>query len=217
MRNAVSERRNLATLRQIHSDRCVPAGGQCGCLGEGDALVERAPGTLVGVKTADCIPILLVDAETRSVAAVHAGWRGSANRIAMRAVEAMAREFGTEPGDLHAAIGPGIGLCCYEVGPEVAGRFGMRAAGPVHLDLPGANRGQLLEAGIPPAASTAPNSAPAVIPKIFTLTAAIVTGPDACCRWPVCAEPAGSDKISVFYEIHPDTDRAGISASGPGL
>ena len=138
---------NLATLRQIHSADCVAACGRAGVLGEGDALLERTPGAVVAVRTADCIPILLADARNRAVAAVHAGWRGTVAEIAVRAVEAMAREFGTRPEDLHAAIGPGIGVCCYEVGPEVAAHFG--AAGRAHVDVAEANRRQLAACGVP--------------------------------------------------------------------
>jgi purine-nucleoside/S-methyl-5'-thioadenosine phosphorylase / adenosine deaminase len=92
------------------------------------------------------MPILLVDPQNRAVAAVHAGWRGTVAHIAQRAVEAMQQHFGTEPAHLHAAIGPGIGKCCYEVGPEVAQHFG--EAGRAHVDLAAANRKQLLETGI---------------------------------------------------------------------
>ena len=140
---------NLATLSQIHSAACVAARGRAGVLGPGDARMERTPGAVVAVRTADCIPILLADARTRAVAAVHAGWRGTVAEIARRAVEAMAREFGTRAEDLHAAIGPGIGKCCYEVGPEVAARFG--AEGRAHIDLAEANRRQLAACGIPAA------------------------------------------------------------------
>ncbi|HEV2444829.1 MAG TPA: polyphenol oxidase family protein, partial [Candidatus Sulfopaludibacter sp.] len=94
----------------------------------------------------DCIPILLVDESRRAVAAVHAGWRGTAARIAARAVDAMRLRFGSRPEDLHAAIGPGIGPCCYEVGAEVAAQFGIE--GRAHLDLPAINRAQLEEIGI---------------------------------------------------------------------
>jgi hypothetical protein len=139
----------LATLHQIHSDICVPAEGRTGLLGNGDALLENTPGHLIAVKTADCIPILLIDDENRTVAAVHAGWRGTVQRIGPRAIEAMAEKFGTRPANLHAAIGPGIGKCCYEVGPEVAAQFG--ETGPCHIDLVDANRHQLLDAGVPDA------------------------------------------------------------------
>jgi YfiH family protein len=140
--------RQLATLKQIHSSSCVAAEGRAGLLGEGDALLENRPGSVVAVKTADCIPILLVDERLHAVAAVHAGWRGTAARIAAEAVTAMAGRFGTRAEDLHAAIGPGIGKCCYEVGPEVAAQFGGQGRG--HIDLAAANRRQLEESGVTP-------------------------------------------------------------------
>ena len=139
----------LATLKQIHSSTCVAAEGRAGELGRGDALLENTPGAIVAVKTADCVPILLADECLRAVAAVHAGWRGTAAHVVRRAVEALHERFGSAPGDLHAAIGPAIGACCYEVGPEVAAQFAL--GGRVHLDLPGENRKQLLASGIPPA------------------------------------------------------------------
>jgi YfiH family protein len=139
---------NLATLQQIHSATCVAAEGRCGILGQGDALLEDRPGAVIAIKTADCIPILLVDERHRALAAVHAGWRGTVERIAAGAVEAMRRRYGSDPRDLHAAIGPGIGPCCYQVGPEVAARFGRE--GRAHIDLPAANAGQLRQAGVTP-------------------------------------------------------------------
>ena len=80
---------SAATLHQVHSDICIPARGRTGVLGDGDALLENTPGHLVAIKTADCIPILLVDEEHRAVAAVHAGWRGTVARIVAAAVDAM--------------------------------------------------------------------------------------------------------------------------------
>jgi YfiH family protein len=139
---------NLATLKQIHSSSCISAEGRSGLLGAGDALLENTPGSVVAVKTADCIPILLADERRHAVAAVHAGWRGTAAGIAARAVEAMRERFGTAAADLYAAIGPGIGKCCYEVGPEVAAQFGER--GRAHVDLPEINRRQLAGAGVSP-------------------------------------------------------------------
>jgi YfiH family protein len=138
----------LATLKQIHSAACVPAAGRHGVLGQGDALLEDAIGSVIAVKTADCIPILLIDERQRAVAAIHAGWRGTVAHIVEGAMEAMAQRFGTAPADLHAAIGPGIGKCCYEVGPEVAAEFGEH--GRAHIDLPEANRRQLIDAGVTP-------------------------------------------------------------------
>lgn len=139
---------NLTLLKQVHSATCVLAEGPARRLGEGDALLENRPGSAVAVKTADCIPILLADPRNHAVAAVHAGWRGTVAEIARHAVEAMHRHFGTRPEDVRAAIGPGIGKCCYEVGPEVAHHFG--ETGRSHIDLSDANRRQLLEAGLVP-------------------------------------------------------------------
>jgi YfiH family protein len=139
---------HLATLKQIHSSTCVPAEGRPGILAEGDALLEDTPGAVVAVKTADCIPVLLIDDRHHAVAAVHAGWRGTVARIVPKAIAAMQERFGTAPADLHGAVGPGIGKCCYEVGPEVAEQFGL--AGRGHVDLPEANRLQLVEAGVAP-------------------------------------------------------------------
>jgi hypothetical protein len=139
---------NLATVKQIHSSTCVPADGRRGVITQADALLEDTPGSVVAVKTADCIPILLVDERRRAVAAVHAGWRGTVAHIAAKAVEALAARYGTAPADVHAAIGPGIGVCCFEVGPEVAVEFGEQ--GRTHIDLTEVNRRQLLESGVTP-------------------------------------------------------------------
>ena len=139
---------HLATVKQVHSAICVAAYGRTGVLQQADALLEDHPGSVIAVKTADCIPILLVDERHRAVAAVHAGWRGTVARIVAAAVDAMRARFASDPRDLHAAIGPGIGQCCYEVGPEVAAHFGEQ--GRAHISLADANRAQLLEAGVTP-------------------------------------------------------------------
>ena len=98
---------------------------------QGDALITAQPGLLLAAQTADCVPILLADPVRRVAAAIHAGWRGTLARIAAKTVGRMRLEFGTRPGDVLAAIGPAIGRCCYEVGPEVAqaflGQFAMAA------------------------------------------------------------------------------------------
>jgi len=136
----------MASLKQIHSS-AVLVGENPGCPGEGDALISSTPGLALSVRTADCFPILLADSETRAVAAVHAGWRGTEARIVQATLARMKREFGTDPGNICAAIGPGIGKCCYQVGEDVARRFGRSAAGK--LDLAVENRNQLIEAGVP--------------------------------------------------------------------
>ena len=138
----------LATLKQIHSAECVTAAGRAGVLGKGDALIESTPGTVVAVKTADCVPVLLIDPVHRAVAAVHAGWRGTVAGIVPGAVAAMGERFGSRAADLYAAIGPAIGKCCYEVGGEVAAQFGER--GRACIDLTGANRRRLVDAGVTP-------------------------------------------------------------------
>jgi len=114
----------IVTLRQVHSDVLhVIRGGPLPGEPNGDALVTQAQGLLLGIQTADCIPLLLVDPRHRAVAAVHAGWRGTVARIAEKTVGRMAMEFGTRPKDVLAALGPGIGRCCYEVGPDVVKEF----------------------------------------------------------------------------------------------
>jgi polyphenol oxidase len=138
---------SITTVKQIHSATCIFAQGRSGILGEGDALLDNTPGSTLAIKTADCVPVLLVDERLRAVAAVHAGWRGTVAKIAPHAVAAMSQRFGSSPADLHAALGPAIGKCCYEVGPEVASHFG--AHGRAHIDLIDANRAQLLAAGLP--------------------------------------------------------------------
>ena len=135
----------MASLKQIHSG-LVLLGEQIGCAGEGDALVTALAGVPVSVRTADCYPILLADVRNHAVAAVHAGWRGTAARIVIRTLEEMHRLYGTAAADVYAAIGPGIGECCYEVGADVARQFGMEHAG--RIDLAAINRRQLLDAGV---------------------------------------------------------------------
>jgi len=90
---------------------------------QGDALITREPGVLLVIQTADCIPILLADPKRRAIAAIHSGWRGTVRRIAAKALGRMQMEFGTKPEDVIAALGPGIGQSCYEVGTEVAAEF----------------------------------------------------------------------------------------------
>lgn len=131
------------TLKQVHSAKVVTADGGHGCLGEGDAMVSNTPGALLTIRTADCLPLLLADPENRAIGAVHAGWRGAVDGVVLAAVQAMGQKFGTRPDKLHAAVGPGIGACCFAVGPEVACRF--RAWFPERDDLDGATTVDLEE------------------------------------------------------------------------
>jgi YfiH family protein len=144
----------LITLHQIHSD-IVRATFAAAEETEGDGLVTDQPGELLGVRTADCLPLLLLDRQNRAVAAVHAGWRGAAAGIASLAVERMTDDFGTQPNQLEALIGPCIGSDHYEVGPEVAEQFPPEVILEIQgkprpfLDLVAANRLQLQDAGVP--------------------------------------------------------------------
>jgi polyphenol oxidase len=90
---------------------------------KGDGLMTAQPGMLLGIQTADCIPVLVADRKRRAVAAFHAGWRGTVKRIVENGIGRMRLEFGSRPEDLVAAIGPGIGVCCYAVGEEVLSEF----------------------------------------------------------------------------------------------
>jgi len=144
------------TLRQIHSASVLNAHGLTDRSQEGDALITDEMHRSIGIRTADCVPILLVDSVHRAVAAIHAGWRGTAAGIAERTVHGLEHTFGTTPANLHAAIGPCIRSCCYEVGEDVAHRFApifserKPVKGKHMLDLPEANRRQLQTAGLSP-------------------------------------------------------------------
>lgn len=139
----------LVTLKQIHSSviRRV-TGADADRLLRGDGLMTNEPGLLLAIQTADCIPVLVADVKKKSVAAFHAGWRGTLKRIVENGVGRMRAEFGARPEDLVAAIGPGIGACCYAVGEEVRGEFESQFAyageifhevsdsDPIHLKYP---------------------------------------------------------------------------------
>jgi polyphenol oxidase len=113
----------LVTLKQVHSDVIhVVKSADPGRL-IGDGVVTDIPQIALAVQTADCFPVLLVDRKNRAVGAFHAGWRGTMKRIVEKGLGVMRREYGTEPQDVSAAIGPGIQKCCYEVGEEVRGEF----------------------------------------------------------------------------------------------
>jgi polyphenol oxidase len=162
----------LVGVRQIHSDtvRVVREGDRAleerlqtaegKAVLEGDGLMTDVPGILLGVGTADCVPVLVVDAKKRVVAAFHAGWRGTVATIVEKGVAMMGVEYGSRVEDLVAAVGPSIGACCYTVGDEVRAEFGEKFryakelfrsgknAGEIRLDLWEANRRQLLDAGV---------------------------------------------------------------------
>ena len=129
---------------------------------EADAQVSNDPDVVLAVQVADCVPVLMTDPHRGVAAAVHAGWRGTAAGVAAATVAAAVRAFGCDPADLLAAIGPAIGVCCYQVGDELIDAFiasgtaphhverwfQRDAAGRLRLDLWSANRDQLVEAGV---------------------------------------------------------------------
>lgn len=167
-------------LKQFHSAVIWPLAFAPTEPCKGDASLTKAPGLLLGVQTADCVPILLVDPKKRVVAAVHAGWRGTLARILEKTIGELHSNYGSKPSDLLAAMGPSIGSCCYEVGAELVTQFSSQFADAadyfdeprsgeepnplqwlnmmppghqpppknVRLDLPKANRSQLLAAGL---------------------------------------------------------------------
>jgi polyphenol oxidase len=159
------ERDRLLLIKQVHGvDAAVARRGRARTWDRphADIIVTDDPAVAIGVRVADCAPILLYDRVKNAAAAAHAGWRGTAAGAARSVVSAMEREFGTDPANLIAAIGPCLGACCGEVGPEVVEAF--RAGGAdrraldawftagrgdrSYLDLEGANRDQLAQAGV---------------------------------------------------------------------
>jgi len=164
-----SRKTALVTLRQVHSadslivSDTAEAASFADVAGratrEADGLITAIPGLLLGVQTADCVPVLVADTRKRAVAAFHAGWRGTAARIVEKGIARMAAEFDSRPEDLIAAVGPSIGACCYSVGEEVQATFAANfsygkelfrtdSIGKTYLDLWEANRRQLLDAGV---------------------------------------------------------------------
>lgn len=168
--------------RQVHGRTVLPAEEKDICrLGgsarEGDGVMSNVPGLGLVVYTADCIPILLSDPVTGAVAAIHAGWRGTVADISGEGVRAMARQYGSRPEDIRAAVGPGISQCCFQVGRDVVdaviavlGREGEQfistrpappfgvtqfvppeaVEGKFYVDNKGVNRALLIKAGVAP-------------------------------------------------------------------
>lgn len=118
-----------------------------------DGLICNIPNMALVVFTADCIPILLYDEKARAVGAVHSGWRGTVKRIGEKAVGMMCREFGCEPRNIKAAIGPGIGSCCFEFGTDAPQYFEQKYLrkkdGKYFVDIWSMNRDILTESGVP--------------------------------------------------------------------
>lgn len=147
------DRGRLFLMKQVHGATLVDAPWEG--TPEADGSTAAGPGLLLGLETADCLPVLLVDPVRRAVAAAHAGWRGTAAGVAAKAAQALVAA-GSSPADLVAALGPSIGSCCYEVGDELRDAFGPAGAtffrpgprGRPHLDVRAANVRQLEAAGL---------------------------------------------------------------------
>lgn len=150
---------NLLTIDDAFMHLTVDA--RHAMLQEIDAVMTDVVGLCICVSTADCIPVLLYDATHNAIAAVHAGWRGTKERIVEQTLKAMHMTYGTVSTDIHAVIGPGISLEAFEVGIEVYEAFAEAdfnmeqiarwhpEKGKYHLNLPAANRMQLLAYGVP--------------------------------------------------------------------
>lgn len=155
---------SIASLKQIHStqvmvfDRPVKTGVLT--QGEGDALVTNQRQVLLVVRTADCVPVLLVDNEIGVIGAIHAGWRGAVGGIVPKTIQTCVEQFGSDVANMYVAIGPSIGLCCYEVDvpvieplrrhyPDWVGVFEETTVGKGMLDLKQLIWHQILASGIP--------------------------------------------------------------------
>jgi polyphenol oxidase len=150
----------LQVTKHVHGTRVWVVGDPAPDPPEFDVLVGHRPGDVLGAFAADCIPLLFADPVARVCAAAHAGWRGTVAGAAVNAVRAMESRFGARPRDVRVALGPSIGPCCFEVGPEVVESFraefgaleGLVVPGPrrEHIDLRVATRAQLEKAGVLP-------------------------------------------------------------------
>lgn len=159
-------RERFTTTWQVHGTHVVRATAQTvgGMLDKADGIISDTPGLPLTQRYADCTPLLVYDPRRHAVGLGHAGWRGTVDGMAMALVQAMVAEFSSDPADLMAVIGPAIGPCCYEVGPDVVDEVrrtfpvaetllsqpanGSAASAGPHFDLWAANRWQLEQAGV---------------------------------------------------------------------
>ncbi len=144
---------DLAFMHQVHGET-IRTVSEAGAYEDTDAMITQQPGVGLTVRTADCAPVMLYAPGVNAAAAVHAGWRGTAEHITRKTAERLISEFGAEPEGIYAFIGAAAGVCCYEVGDEVAALFpapwvqnpdGRKP----RLDLQGLNSRQLRDLGIP--------------------------------------------------------------------
>ena len=162
LRRDVPELEVVARLNQVHGNVVHAATRDtAGLRPPGDGIVTAEPGVMLGIFTADCVPILMVDSKRKVAAALHAGWRGVIADIADAGIRAMV-QLGAVASDIRAAMGPSIGQCCFEVDAELGERFGREIAGASNhsragrpgkafIDLRAVIRDQLDRAGLAPA------------------------------------------------------------------
>ena len=161
LRREVPELKMVARLNQVHgNDVHAATRDTAGLRPPGDGIVTAEPGVMLGIFTADCVPILMVDSKRKVAGALHAGWRGVISDIADAGIRAMV-QLGGRASDIRAAMGPSIGQCCFEVDAELGERFGREIAGASNhtragrpgkafIDLRGVARDQLERAGLAP-------------------------------------------------------------------
>jgi len=123
-------------LNQVHGAEVARADSPEGFPMEADAVLTDQPGLAPVVRTADCVPVLLWDPDGGAAGALHAGWRGILAGVVEAGLRRMCEEYRTRPDRILAAVGPSIGACCYEVGPEVASRFAGHYLRPGFSDRP---------------------------------------------------------------------------------
>ena len=151
---------NLVCLEQIHGNKIIQIkdsfehfkikqGVEKKCVG--DALMTRIPNVFLGIKTADCLPVVCYDKRKKILGIAHAGWRGTYKKISQKLLQNFISDYKSEPDDVMVIIGPGIRQCCYEVGIDLASKFKRSITvknKKYYFDLAGENAAQLKKMGI---------------------------------------------------------------------
>lgn len=152
--SAGMQNNKVVYLKQVHGDRfyIVDDNNYNNIIGlDGDALITKSKDIAIGVFTADCVPIILVDRYQKIIAVVHAGWKGTQLKIVSKVLNHIIKEMGAKPENIFAAIGPSIGQCCFEVKKDVAEMFNykIQTQGKFYVDLWKENIKQVIDIGIP--------------------------------------------------------------------
>jgi YfiH family protein len=137
--------------KQVHGDTVLVAQDSSKGLPDADSYITSQQGLVIAIRTADCVPVFLFDPVKKAIGLAHAGWKGTYQEITYKTVNRMKEVFGSRPEDIHAVLGPSIGPCCYEVGPEFRQYFPNEItehSGKLFTDVPKSNYRQLLKAGL---------------------------------------------------------------------